>query len=371
MFLWLSEQLRYAFHPLNVFRYLSFRVLAALLTAFLVGMVLYPWFIHRLKSKQIGQTVRDDGPKSHFSKAGTPTMGGSLIILAVVASSLMWMDLRNAYVWMTLAVTVGYGVLGFVDDFRKYRDRNSKGVSERWKLFWQFFIAGSVMWVFWTWLQPGALSDYSTRLYIPFLRIDQYYLELPVWLYGAFACFVLAGTSNGVNLTDGLDGLAIGPVIIAAGTFLILCYLTNFQIHRFDVSHYLLIPKVKGVQELTIVCAAILGAGFAFLWYNTFPAQVFMGDVGALSLGGALGCLAVFSKNELLSLVVFGIFVLESVSVITQRISYKLTGKRIFRMAPIHHHFELKGWPEPKIIVRFWIIALMLSVVALSNVKLR
>lgn len=371
MFLWISEQFRDQFTPLNVFRYLSFRTLAAMTTAFLVGMVLYPWFINRLRSKQIGQTVRTDGPQTHLKKSGTPTMGGSLLILGVFASTVLWMDLANAYVWLTLAVMVGYGVLGFVDDFRKYRDRNSKGVSGRAKLVWQFGIAAAVFFVFFGYLQPDRLSDFTLKLYIPFLRADQFYLELSPWAYGTLACFVLAGTSNGVNLTDGLDGLAIGPVIIAAGTFLILCYLTNLKFGKFDVSGYLLIPKVNGVQELTIVCAAILGAGVAFLWYNTFPAQVFMGDVGSLALGGALGCLAVFSKNELLSVIIFGIFVLESVSVITQTTSYKLTGKRVFRMAPIHHHFELKGWAEPKIIVRFWIIAIMLSVVALANIKLR
>jgi phospho-N-acetylmuramoyl-pentapeptide-transferase len=371
MFLWLSEQFRDVFSPLNVFRYVTFRILASFVTAFFIAMVLYPWFIHRLKSKQIGQTIRDDGPKGHFSKAGTPTMGGSLLILAVLSSTVLCMDLGNAYVWMTLTVMTGYGVLGFVDDFRKFRDRNSKGVSGRVKLFWQFAIAGLVMAVFFGYLREAVLPGYSLRLYVPFLRIDQYYAELPAWLYGAFACFVLAGTSNGVNLTDGLDGLAIGPTITAASTFLLLCYLTSLTIGGFDVTSYLLIPTIPGVQELAIVCAAIVGAGIGFLWYNTFPAQVFMGDVGSLSLGGALGCLAVFSKNELLSIVIFGIFVVESVSVITQTTSFKLTGKRVFRMAPIHHHFELKGWPEPRIIVRFWIISILLSVFALANLKLR
>ncbi|NUN15609.1 MAG: phospho-N-acetylmuramoyl-pentapeptide-transferase [Myxococcales bacterium] len=371
MFFWLAEHFRGEFGPLNVFRYVTFRTLIAFVTAFVITMALYPWFIRTLRAKQIGQTVRTDGPQSHFVKSGTPTMGGSLLIMAVVASSLMWMDPSNPFVWMTLAVMVGYGIVGFVDDFRKYRDRNSKGVSGKTKLFWQFSIAGIIMVLFFSWIQPGLMDSYSLRLYIPFLRIDQYYIELPAWLYATLACFVLAGTSNGVNLTDGLDGLAIGPVITSAATFLVLCYLTNLRIGGFDVSAYLLIPKVPGVQELTIVTAAIIGAGIGFLWYNTFPAQVFMGDVGALGLGGALGCLAVFTKNELLSLIIFGIFVLESVSVITQTVSYKLTGKRIFRMAPLHHHYELKGWPEPKIIVRFWIVALLLSVVAFANLKLR
>ena len=224
---------------------------------------------------------------------------------------------------------------------------------------------------FFAYLRDSYLVEYSMKVSIPFLRSDTYYFELSPWLYGCFGTLVIVATSNGVNLTDGLDGLAIGPVIIAAGTFLLLCYLTNLKIAGFDVSNYLLVPKVPGVQELTIVCASMVGAGIGFLWYNTFPAQVFMGDVGSLSLGGGLGSLAVFSKNVLLSVIIFGIFVLESVSVITQTTSYKLTGKRVFRMAPIHHHFELKGWAEPKIIVRFWIIAFMLSMVALANLKLR
>ena len=369
MFFWLAELMRDAFGPLNVFRYLTFRVPAALVTALLITLVLYPWFIRRLQGKQIGESIRDDGPESHQAKAGTPTMGGSLIVLAMVLTSLLWMNLSNIFVWMTLLIIIAYGTLGLIDDIQKFRSK--AGMSGKTKLVCQFVIAGAVMGFFFGYLRAHDLVEYSLRVTIPFLRSDTYYFELVPWAYGAFGALVIVGTSNGVNLTDGLDGLAIGPVIIAAGTFLLLCYLTNLKIAGFDVSSYLLIPKVPGVQELTIVCAATVGAGVGFLWYNTFPAQVFMGDVGSLSLGGGLGCLAVFSKNELLGVIIFGIFLVESVSVITQTVSYKLTGKRVFRMAPIHHHFELKGWAEPKIIVRFWIIAFMLSMIALANVKLR
>lgn len=369
MLLWFAETFRDDLGILNVFRYLTFRVPAALATGLLITLVLYPWFIRRLQFKQVGENIRHDGPESHLQKAGTPTMGGTLIILAVLTSGILWMDLSNLWVWLTLAVMVSYGILGFIDDYLKFRKKG--GLRARTKLVWQFAVAGGVMTFLFSFLIPQGMLEYSLDVYIPFLRSDTHYFTLPSWLYIAFGSFVVVAASNGVNLTDGLDGLAIGPVIIASGTFLILCYLTNLQIAGFDVSSYLLIPKVGGVQELTILCAAVIGAGFGFLWYNTFPAQVFMGDVGSLALGGVLGCLAVFSKNEFLSVIILGIFVLESVSVITQTTSYKLTGKRVFRMAPIHHHFELKGWAEPKIIVRFWIIAFMLSVIALANIKLR
>lgn len=369
MFFWFAEAFRDDMTMLNVFRYLTFRVPAALGTGLLITLALYPWFIRRLQFKQVGENIRADGPESHLMKAGTPTMGGTLIILAVLASALLWMNLTNIWMWLTIFVMVAYGILGFIDDFLKFRKKG--GLRARTKLLWQFLVAGAVMTLVFSILRPAGLVEYSLELSIPFLRSDTYSLTLPVWLYIGFSSFVVVAASNGVNLTDGLDGLAIGPVIIASGTFLLLCYLTNLQIAGFDVSAYLLIPKVPGVQELTILCAAVIGAGIGFLWYNTFPAQVFMGDVGSLALGGVLGCLAVFSKNELLSVLILGVFVLESVSVITQTTSYKLTGKRVFRMAPIHHHFELKGWAEPKIIVRFWIIALMLSVIALANIKLR
>jgi len=369
MFLWLSELLRDDIGALNVFRYLTFRVPGSLITSLLITLLLYPGFIRALQGKEIGETIRTDGPESHQVKAGTPTMGGSLIVLAVVLSTLLWVDLTNIFVWLTLFVTVAYAILGFVDDYRKFR--KSSGLSGKVKLFWQFVIAGGVMGFFFFHLRPTMDIQYSLNVAIPFLRFDTYFLELPEISYVALGMLVLVGTSNAVNLTDGLDGLAIGPGIIASGAFLVLCYLTNLSIGSFNVTEYLLIPSVPGAQELSILCGAIMGAGMGFLWYNTFPAQVFMGDVGSLALGGALGCLAMFSKNELLSVIIGGIFVLEAVSVITQTTSFKLTGKRVFRMAPIHHHFELKGWAEPKIIVRFWIIAIMLSLVALANIKLR
>lgn len=375
LFFWLKD----SFSPLNVFRYVSFRAVASMLTALLISFLLYPWFIRKLQSQQIGQVIRDDGPESHFSKAGTPTMGGVLILFAVVISTLLWADLKNPYVGVVLGVTVCFAVVGFFDDFLKIRGRSSAGLSGKMRLMVEFGVIFAVMML----LFHSDAFSYSTDLYLPFVSTDRFSLTLPLWIYVPFAMIVVVGTANAVNLTDGLDGLAIGPVIIAAGTFLILAWSTatvlHYEeivegvrvVHRFDVAEYLMIPKVEGVQELSIFCAAIVGAGVGFLWYNTFPAQVFMGDVGSLSLGGALGTLAVVTKHELLSTIIFGIFLVEALSVITQTVSFKLTGKRVFRMAPIHHHYEMKGWPEPKIIVRFWIIAIMLSLVALASLKLR
>ncbi len=375
LFFWLKDD----FSPFNVFRYVSFRVVAAMLTSLLISFLLYPWFIRKLQSQQIGQVIRDDGPESHFSKAGTPTMGGVLILFAVVISTLLWADLKNPYVGVVLGVTVCFAVVGFFDDFMKIRGKSTAGLSGKARLALEFGIVLVLMLIL---FQSDAFS-YSTDLYLPFVSTDRFSLTLPLWVYVPFAMIVIVGTANAVNLTDGLDGLAIGPVIVAAGTFLILAWSTatvlHYEeivegakvVHRFDVAQYLMIPKVEGVQELSIFCAAIVGAGVGFLWYNTFPAQVFMGDVGSLSLGGALGTLAVVTKHELLSTIIFGIFLVEALSVITQTFSYKMTGKRVFKMAPIHHHYEMKGWPEPKIIVRFWIIAIMLSLVALMSLKLR
>lgn len=364
---------------MNVFRYVSFRVVATMLTSLMVSFLLYPWFIRKLQAQQIGQVIRDDGPQSHFSKAGTPTMGGVLILFAVVVSTLLWADLKNPYVGVVLGVTVCFAVVGFFDDYMKIRGRSSAGLSGKARLGIEFAVVLAMMLL----MFKSNVFSYSTELYLPFVSTEKFSLTLPLWIYVPFAMLVIVGTANAVNLTDGLDGLAIGPVIIAAGTFLILAWSTATVLHytevvdgvqvvsRFDVAKYLMIPKVEGVQELAIFCAAIIGAGVGFLWYNSFPAQVFMGDVGSLSLGGALGTLAVVTKHELLSTIIFGIFLVEALSVITQTTSYKLTGKRVFRMAPIHHHFEMKGWPEPKIIVRFWIIAIMLSLVALASLKLR
>ncbi|MEO1272928.1 MAG: phospho-N-acetylmuramoyl-pentapeptide-transferase [Myxococcota bacterium] len=372
-------ELREYFGPLNVFRYVSFRIVAAMLTALMISFVLYPWFIRRLQLQQIGQVVREEGPSTHFSKRGTPTMGGSLILFALVIPTLLWTDLTNPYVWIALMITLSYGVVGFVDDYLKISKKSSGGLSGRYKLLSQFGIAFAVL--------AGLLLyepiGYNTELFLPFVSTAKFSLELPWWVYMLFASVVIVGTSNAVNLTDGLDGLAIGPVIVAAGTFLIMAYAVSTELayyevvdgvqvlHKFDIAAYLNIPKVEGVEELAIFCAAIMGAGVGFLWYNTFPAQIFMGDVGSLSLGGALGTMAVVTKNELLSMIIFGIFLVEAISVITQTTSYKLTGKRVFKMAPIHHHFELKGWKEPQIVVRFWIIAIMLALVALASLKLR
>ena len=372
-------QLKDTFGPLNVFRYVSFRVLMAMGTALLICLALYPWFIRKLQLQEVGQVIREDGPESHFDKEGTPTMGGVLILFSVVTSTLLWADLTNPYIGVILAISVLFGVVGFIDDYMKLRAQSSGGLSGKIRLAIEFGIAlASMLVLFYT----DAFA-YSTELYFPFVSTERFSLNLPLWLYVPFALVVIVGTANAVNLTDGLDGLAIGPVIVAAGTFLVLAYssatVLHFKeivdgavrFHEFDLASYLMIPKVEGAQELSIFCASIVGAGVGFLWYNTFPAQIFMGDVGSLSLGGALGALAVVTKHELLSAIVFGIFLVEAVSVITQTVSYKLTGKRVFQMAPVHHHFEMKGWPEPKIIVRFWIISIMLSLIALASLKLR
>lgn len=343
---------------LNVTRYITFRAMVSLLSALIISFIFSPWFIRKLKVKQIGQVVRDDGPMSHFSKAGTPTMGGGLIILAVIIPCLLWMDWLNHFLWLSLAIFAGYGLLGFWDDYSKISKKNTKGVSGKGKLSWQIGIATfACTFHYFYGSETGVVG-------FPFFKD----LNMPLGiLYIPFGVFIIVGASNAVNLTDGLDGLAIGPVMISAACFAILAYVSG----NYFMSEYLHFPFVKGSGELTIFAASIVGAGMGFLWYNTYPAQVFMGDVGSLPLGGALGALAVFSKHELLLAIIGGIFVLEAVSVITQVGSYKLTGKRVFRMAPIHHHFELKGWPEPKVIVRFWIISIVLAMVGLLSLKIR
>ena len=346
-----------------------FRAMAALGTAMLVCLFLYPWLIRQLQIKQIGQVVRHDGPESHLTKRGTPTMGGTLIVISLVVSSLLWGNLDSPFVWLTLAITVIYAIVGFIDDYLKIRDRSSGGLSERWKILTQVGAAGILMTVFFAFYAEDA--GYSTTIYLPFLKPDTLAIELPAWAYAIFATLVIFATSTAANLADGLDGLAIGPTIVSAGTFGLLCYLAGATLFGQAVADYLLLPRVGGVDELTIVCAAIAGAGTGFLWYNAYPAMVFMGDVGALGLGGALGAIAVFSKQELLSVVIHGIFVVEFLSVIIQRYSFKLTGKRVFAMAPIHHHFEKKGWPESRVTVRFWIVSLLLALVALASIKVR
>ena len=355
-------------HWLNVMRYVSTRIIAATLTAMAISFLMGPWFIDRLRSKQIGEQIRTDGPQTHKKKAGTPTMGGSLILFALVIPTLLWCDLTNRFVWLTLLVTIGYGVVGFVDDYRKLT-RSKKGISGKSKMAAQIVIAAVAVGIlFWS-----DLYDVDLKLRVALPLVDFYKHPLSLWLpaYLALAIIVVVGTSNGVNMTDGLDGLAIGPVIISAATFLILSYGAGTVIKGFNIAEYLKIPYIHGSGELAIFCGAMVGAGIGFLWFNTYPAAVFMGDVGSLSLGGALGMLAVATKNEFTLVIVGGIFVMETLSVMVQVASFKLTGKRVFKMAPIHHHFELKGWAEPKVIVRFWIIAFMLALVALATLKVR
>ncbi len=354
---------------LNVLRYTSSRILLATLTALFLTLFLYPWFIRTLQRIQLGQVVRDDGPQSHLSKRGTPTMGGSLIIFAVILPTVLWSDLGNPFVLLATLVTAGFGVIGFLDDFMKIRKKSSGGMPSRYKFLSQFVVATGVV----AYLYGGDIMPDTLRyqLALPFTDFYAYPIDLPPALYWAFSVIVIVGASNAVNLTDGLDGLAIGPVIISSGTFLALTYAAGTLIAGFDIARYLNIPHIPGVGELAIYCGAMAGAGVGFLWYNTYPASVFMGDVGSLPLGAGLGFLAVASKNEFTLLIVGGIFVLETVSVIVQVASFKLTGKRVFKMAPIHHHFELKGWAEPKVIVRFWIISFALALFALATLKMR
>ena len=364
---------------LNVLRYIPFRTIAATITAMLMSFMLSPWFIRELQKKQIGQIVRADGPSSHFSKAGTPTMGGALILLSLLVPTVLWADPTNPFILGTMAITAGYGVVGYVDDYLKLKHRASGGLRGRWKLFWQVVIASVVMgWCFLATSQlPSDWLEIRSHLSVPFLAFSKHPFEAPLWFYIPFAVLVIVATSNAVNLTDGLDGLAIGPVMISSGTYLIWSYISGttflFKVGQkmLTLPAYLDIAPNAAGGELAVYCGAVIGAGIGFLWYNTYPAQVFMGDVGSLALGGGLGTLAVFTKNELLSILLGGVFFVETLSVITQVISFKLTGKRIFLMAPIHHHFEKLGWPEPKIIVRFWIISILLALVSLSSMKLR
>ena len=365
---------------LNVLRYPSFRIIAAGFTALLLGLLLGPTFIERMRVIQYGASnVREDTPEGHQKKTGTPSMGGALILFALAVATLLFADLRNRLVWSVLLVTIGFGAIGFTDDYLKLSKRNSKGLAGRRKLLWQLLIVLAVYY--------GLLTDWNFRLepVFPFLSVGSYvdlHLTLPFvptrhfepslgWAFVPFMLIVVIGTSNAVNLTDGLDGLAIGPTIVSSMTFLVLSYVAGATIAGFSLAAYLRIPQIPGAEELAIYCAAMAGAGIAFLWYNAYPASVFMGDVGSLALGGGLGTLAVLTKNEVASAILHGVFLAETVSVILQVTSFKTTGKRIFRMAPIHHHFELKGWAEPKIIVRFWIISIMLALVALASLKLR
>ncbi|MGB4598569.1 MAG: phospho-N-acetylmuramoyl-pentapeptide-transferase [Trichlorobacter sp.] len=343
---------------LNIFKYLTFRSIYAMITALVVCFVLGPWIIRKLEGLQARQVIRTDGPESHLQKQGTPTMGGVMILAAIILPTLLWADLSNLYVWITLFIIVGYGLIGFVDDYKKVVEKNSKGLSARQKMFWQVLLASSVA-VF-LYQYPG----FNEQLYVPFFK--NFHPDLGI-LFIPFAAIVIVGASNAVNLTDGLDGLAIGPVAINAATYMLFAYIAGHA----TLSAYLQIPRVVGAGELAVICGAMVGAGLGFLWFNSYPAEVFMGDVGSLSLGGTLGTIAVLTKQEILLVIVGGIFVVEALSVIFQVGSYKYRGKRIFRMAPIHHHFELKGVAEPKIIVRFWIITIILALVAISTLKMR
>ncbi|KPL69688.1 phospho-N-acetylmuramoyl-pentapeptide-transferase [Erythrobacter sp. SG61-1L] len=343
--------------PANLVRYQTFRAGAVLITALLIGLVIGPRFINMLRVRQgKGQPIREDGPQSHLAKRGTPTMGGLMILVSLMLSMLLWMNLASPFVWACMAVTVGFGLIGFLDDYDKVTKRSHKGVSGKVRLAAEFFVAGVASWI--------IVSQISTNLYIPFLSG----VSIPLGpFYYVFAATVIVGFGNAVNLTDGLDGLATMPVVIAAGAFSLICYLAG----RVDYATYLGIPHVPGAGELAIFCAGIMGAGLAFLWFNAPPAAVFMGDTGSLALGGALGTIAVASHHEIVLLVIGGLFVLETASVIIQVFFYKRTGKRVFRMAPIHHHFEQLGWAESTVVIRFWIVSIVFALAGLATLKLR
>lgn len=360
MLLWLAEFLTQYYHGFAVFKYLTLRAILGVLTALGMGLCLGPYMIRRLSYHQIGQAVRDDGPQSHLSKAGTPTMGGALILVCIAVSTLLWANLSNRYIWVVLLVTAVFGIVGWVDDYRKVVEKNSRGLPARWKFFWQS-VAGLGAAFF---LYATANSPVETSLIVPFFK--NIVIDLGPF-FVVLAYLTIVGCSNAVNLTDGLDGLAIMPTVLVASALAIFAYASGHA----NFAQYLFIPFVPGSGELVVFCAAIGGAGLAFLWFNTYPAQVFMGDVGALALGAALGVLAVIVRQEIVLVIMGGVFVMETVSVILQVASFKLTGRRIFRMAPLHHHFELKGWPEPRVIVRFWIITLILVLVGLASLKIR
>ena len=345
---------------LSLFQYITFRAIAATITALAVALLVGPRMIGKLREYKVGQQVRTDGPQSHLSKAGTPTMGGLLILAAVAVSTLLWADLSNRYVWIVLFVLAGFGLIGFVDDYKKLVLKDSRGLSARWKYLLQsLFGAAAAIWLYLSADVPAA-----TELIVPVFK----QIVVPLGIaFPLVAYFWIVGFSNAVNLTDGLDGLAIMPTVLVAGGLGIFAYVAGNAVF----SSYLQLPSIPGAGELTIFCAALAGAGLGFLWFNTYPAQVFMGDIGALSVGAALGAVAVIVRQELVLVVMGGIFVIETLSVMLQVASFKLTGKRIFRMAPIHHHFELKGWPEPRVIVRFWIISVVLVLAGLATLKIR
>ena len=344
----------------RVFQYLTFRAILGALTSLIISFIIGPVMIRKLSSNKIGQSIRELGPQSHYEKSGTPTMGGALILVAIAISTLLWADLSNRYIWVILLVTMGYGVIGFIDDYRKVIKRNSDGLSAKAKYLSQSVIGLTAA----LFLYKTANVPAETQLIIPFFK--DFMLDMG-WTYVVLTYFVIVGTSNAVNLTDGLDGLAIMPTVMVAAGLGVFAYLSGHNVF----SGYLAIPFLPNSGELIVFCAALVGAGLGFLWFNTYPAMVFMGDVGALALGGALGVLAVLVRQEIVLMIMGGVFVMETVSVMIQVASFKLTGKRVFRMAPIHHHFELKGWPEPRVIVRFWIITFILVLIGLATLKLR
>jgi phospho-N-acetylmuramoyl-pentapeptide-transferase len=360
MLLWLTEYLSTFIGGFAVFKYLTLRTMVSVMTALATSLIIGPWLIARLSRAQIGQVVRDDGPASHFSKAGTPTMGGALILVIILITTLLWGDLTNRYVWLVMGVTLVFGAIGYIDDYLKISRKSSAGLSGKLKYFWQsVFGFAAALYLF----QSAELPQ-QTMLYVPFFKS----VAIPLGVsFIALSYLMIVGMSNAVNLTDGLDGLAIMPSVMVGAALGLIAYVAG----NTEFSTYLQIPYIPGAGELAVFCGALIGAGLGFLWFNTYPAQIFMGDVGALALGAALGVVAIIVRHEIVLLIMGGLFVLETASVIIQVISFRLTGRRIFRMAPIHHHYELKGWPEPKIIVRFWIITLVLVTIGLSTLKLR
>lgn len=360
MLTWLMEFLTQYHSGFNVFQYITLRMILSTLTALFIAFVIGPWLIRKLTAQQIEQAIRTDGPESHLSKTGTPTMGGLLILISIMAGTLCWSELNNRFVIVVVLTTLLFGIVGLVDDYRKVMLKDPKGLPARYKYFWQSLIGLSVS----VYLYQSAQTPAETQLIVPFIK--NIVIDLS-WCYVLLGYFVIVGTSNAVNLTDGLDGLAILPTVMVAGAFAIFCYVTG---HVY-FAKYLGIPYIAGVGEVAVFCGAMVGAGLGFLWFNTYPAQVFMGDIGALALGAALGIVAMVVRQELVLLIMGGLFVMETVSVILQVASFKLTGKRIFRMAPLHHHYELKGWPEPRVIVRFWIITVILVLIGLSSLKIR
>ncbi|HEY6942158.1 phospho-N-acetylmuramoyl-pentapeptide-transferase [Dokdonella sp.] len=379
MLLELAELLKGWISAFHLFQYLTFRTIMGTLTALAVSLLAGPWIIRKLAEIKAGQVIRVDGPQSHLSKAGTPTMGGALIIASITVSTLLWADLRNRYVWLVLGVTIAFGAIGFYDDYKKLVLKDSRGLAARWKYFWQSVFGLAVA----LYLYFSADTPAATTFYLPLIKQAQLPLghladvaaQAPFAWWGLFgavvfvglAYFIVVGFSNAVNLTDGLDGLAIMPSVLVSTALGVFAYLAGNKVF----SEYLGIPAIPGAGELAIFCSALAGAGLGFLWFNTYPAQVFMGDVGALAIGAALGCVAVIVRQEIVLLIMGGVFVMETASVMLQVASFKLTGKRIFRMAPIHHHFELKGWPEPRVIVRFWIISVVLVLIGLATLKVR